>query len=217
MASHALAQSTTAPTTVSIYLPFDGDNLAASVITAAPTATVYAIGCEVQSGACAPGCSLDSSVTVTEGESTLRYTWSNGMHAAVAATGASLVPDVTTVACSLYGGTRATSAVCTAYSAVMAAGIPGGPGMPPGGMMNNGTQTTTLASSQISYIPITLNAPNTMAATMGGSGTNTVSGPTSSSSSGGGGATNAGSAIKATRYVASLAAAGVAGAFMVVL
>ncbi|KAK0260963.1 hypothetical protein B0A54_01228 [Friedmanniomyces endolithicus] len=165
MASQALAQSSTTvtPTTVSIYLPFNGASLAASIITAAPTATVYAIGCEVQSGACAPGCSLDSSVTVTEGESTLRYTWSNGMHAAIGPTGTALLPDVTTVACSLYGGSRATSAVCTAFSAV-----PAQPQPPPNGgigpsvMSNNGSQTTTLAQSQISYIPITIGVTNTV-------------------------------------------------------
>ncbi|KAK0336319.1 hypothetical protein LTR91_000882 [Friedmanniomyces endolithicus] len=180
MASQVLAQSSTTatPTTVSIYLPFNGDSLAASIITAAPTATVYAIGCEVQSGACAPGCSLDSSVTVTEGESTLRYTWSNGMHAAVGPTGTALIPDVTTVACSLYGGSRATSAVCTAFSAMPAAPPPPHGGVANGGppmMSNNGSQTTTLAQSQISYIPITIGVtdtvmPSASSAAMGGSG-----------------------------------------------
>ncbi|KAK1017606.1 hypothetical protein LTR54_002264 [Friedmanniomyces endolithicus] len=220
MASQALAQSSTTatPTTISIYLPFNGDSLAASIITAAPTATVYAIGCEVQSGACAPGCSLDSSVTVTEGESTLRYTWSNGMHAAyvpnpnpnppkppptcahrstnstttrttdapnhlptnhphpnsIGPTGTALIPDVTTVACSLYGGSRATSAVCTAFSAIPAAAPPpphGGIG--PGALSNNGSQTTTLAQSQISYVPITIEVTDTVmptASAAGGSG-----------------------------------------------
>ncbi|KAK4895154.1 hypothetical protein LTR27_006763 [Elasticomyces elasticus] len=204
IATMAVAQSNTlAPTTTSLYLPFGGDNLAASIITAAPSATVYAIGCEIVSDACAPGCSLDSSVTITEGESTLRYTWSNGQHAIAAASGTALVPDVTTVACQLYGGTSATSAVCTAMSALDkgAMGMPMGPGM---GLGNNGTQTTTLVASQMSYVPITVTASGSM-----GPATNTVSGPSSSGSSSSGvpmQTTNAGVATTASSYGALLVA-----------
>ncbi|KAK3106705.1 hypothetical protein LTR53_018231, partial [Teratosphaeriaceae sp. CCFEE 6253] len=165
MAAQALAQSTIAATTVSLYLPFGGNNLAASIITAAPTATVYAIGCEIASGACAPGCSLDSSVTMTEGESTLHYTWTAGHRAVVAASGTLLVPDLTTVDCSLYGGTRATSAVCTGYSTV--------DGM---GNMTAAPVTTTLAGSQVNYVAVTITAgPN-------GSATGVQPGPASGTS-----------------------------------
>jgi len=43
----------------------------------APSATVYAIGCSTPSGACGPSCILTSSVTITEGASTLAYTWTD--------------------------------------------------------------------------------------------------------------------------------------------
>ncbi|KAK3083570.1 hypothetical protein LTR53_020171, partial [Teratosphaeriaceae sp. CCFEE 6253] len=65
----------------------------------------------------------------------------------VAASGSSLVPDLTTVDCSLYGGTRATSAVCTGYSTV--------DGM---GNMTAAPVTTTLAGSQVNYVAVTITA-----------------------------------------------------------
>jgi hypothetical protein len=60
----------------------------------------------------------------------------------IASSGASLAQPVTTVLCDLIGGTSVTQAICT--------GISAGPG--------NGSQTTTLGSSQISYYPITVTA-----------------------------------------------------------
>ncbi|KAK1081318.1 hypothetical protein LTR33_004791 [Friedmanniomyces endolithicus] len=213
MASQALAQSSTTatPTTISIYLPFNGDSLAASIITAAPTATVYAIGCEVQSGACAPGCSLDSSVTVTEGESTLRYTWSNGMHAAIGPTGTALIPDVTTVACSLYGGSRATSAVCTAYSAIPAAAPPPHGGIGPGVLSNNGSQTTTLAQSLISYVPITIGVTDTVMPTASAAGGSGGSGGSATGSAPAAATTNAGMGSAVPGFMAWVVAAAGAG------
>ena len=62
----------------------------------------------------------------------------------IAVTSGSLTQDVTTVNCALLGGTRATQAICTGASAVQGLG--------------NGTQTTTLASSQLNYVPVTVTA-----------------------------------------------------------
>lgn len=114
-------------------------------------------------------------------------------------TGSSLIPDVTTVACSLYGGSSASSAVCTAYS------------VPNSGAMDNGTETTTLYQSQITYMPVTVTASMDGASpTISMSGTNTVSGSASSSSGGAAAAatTNAGVATRGTKFGAVVVAVG---------
>ncbi|TKA24765.1 hypothetical protein B0A50_05753 [Salinomyces thailandicus] len=49
-----------------------------------------------------------------------------------------------TVDCHLEGGTRASQAMCTGHSVIAGLG--------------NGTDTTTLASSQLNYVPITVTA-----------------------------------------------------------
>ncbi|KAH9836915.1 hypothetical protein Tdes44962_MAKER08395 [Teratosphaeria destructans] len=67
-----------------VNLPLGGSNsdLVASMITAGPSGTVYAIGCANQTNtaqACGAmaGCYLESSITVTQNESTVHYTWTD--------------------------------------------------------------------------------------------------------------------------------------------
>ncbi|KAK5127505.1 hypothetical protein LTR85_006844 [Meristemomyces frigidus] len=208
-ASCALAQSSS---TVTLFLPMANQTgVLASVITAvsfsilcqraiyeskanvdpqAPSATVYALGCPSQSGACAPGCNFDTSVTVTEGVSTLAYTWTDG-EAQVVGSGTSLVPDIMTVNCAILGGTSATEAICTGHS-------------------YNTTQTRTLASALMHYATVTITAGASKMASGSPQGSNTLQSPTTTGGSGAAGAssaTAAGAPAMATlaRYAAGVA------------
>lgn len=120
-------------------------------------------------------------------------------HHRVASTGfTSLIADLTTVNCNLIGGTRASQAICTGSSA-----IPG---------LGNGTQTTTLASSQINYVAVTVTAGATKLASIAAqaTGTNTASG-SSSTGAGGAGASSSRAAGAAMATVARYAVGAVAG------
>jgi len=188
-ASYALAQgSSSSFPTVSLFLPMANQTgVVASVVTAAPSATVYAIGCATPSGACVTGCDFDTSVTITEGESTLAYTWTDG-DAQLATPGSSLTQDVMTVNCNLLGGTSATQAVCT-------------------GQSMNSTQTTTLAGSQLGYVAVTITAgaTNMASGTAGGSGSSGSGSGSSPSGSGvGAGSAGASSASETNAGVAAL-------------
>lgn len=69
LAATALAQ-TTSVTSLFLY-GFEGDNIVASVIAAAPTATEYFLTCAV--GTDASDCGLGNGVTFAEGPSTAAY------------------------------------------------------------------------------------------------------------------------------------------------
>ncbi|KAK6396589.1 hypothetical protein LTR65_008487 [Meristemomyces frigidus] len=165
-ASCALAQSSS---TVTLFLPMANQT---GVVASAPSATVYALGCPSQSGACQAGCNFGASVTITEGVSTLVYTWTDS-EAQVIGTNTSLTPDIMTVNCALLGGTVATEAICTGYSL-------------------NSTQTTTLASALLNYVPVTITAGVSKMASGTSQGSNTLSNPTTTGGGGASSATNAG-------------------------
>ncbi|KAI7088679.1 hypothetical protein KC356_g3073 [Hortaea werneckii] len=143
----ALAQSATTTPTHTIWLPMaSSGSVDASVITAAPNWTVYALGCGTASEPAFPSaCGLDTAYNITEGPSTLAYSFSNDAAKLPGATGTPLSPtDLVTMDCRMDGGTRASQAMCTGHSV-----IPG---------LGNGTDTTTLASSQLNYVPVTITA-----------------------------------------------------------
>ncbi|GAB1742443.1 hypothetical protein NU219Hw_g7989t1 [Hortaea werneckii] len=165
----ALAQSATTTPTHTIWLPMaSSGSIDASIITAAPNWTVYALGCGSASESAFPStCGLDAAYNITEGPSTLAYSFSNDVAKLPGATGTPLSPtDLVTMNCRMDGGTRASQAMCTGHSV-----IPG---------LGNGTDTTTLASSQLNYVPVTITAgvenlmrgaaSGTMGAGEGGSG-----------------------------------------------
>jgi len=188
-AAPTLAQTNTAYPTISLFVPLGAQGpLAASVITAAPSATVLAIGCmEDPAIVCATGCDLDNSITMTCGESTLAYTWT-GNDAQFNTNVSSLVRGVTTVSCALYGGTSATSADCTGVSA-----------LPSDNFSANSTTTTILNASQISYMPITITAGAASAKSglvLASSSSSNHAAANSASSSGGASAPIATSAMK---------------------
>ncbi|KAI7286078.1 hypothetical protein KC345_g1350 [Hortaea werneckii] len=144
----ALAQSATTTPTHTIWLPMaSSGSVDASVITAAPNWTVYALGCGTASSPVYPSaCGLETAYNITEGPSTLAYSFSNNAAKLPGATaGTPLSPtDLVTMNCRMDGGTRASQAMCTGHSV-----IPG---------LGNGTETTTLASSQLNYVPVTITA-----------------------------------------------------------
>ncbi|KAI6954672.1 hypothetical protein KC321_g16215, partial [Hortaea werneckii] len=142
-----LAQSATTTPTHTIWLPMaSSGSVDASVITAAPNWTVYALGCGAASSPAFPSaCGLETAYNITEGPSTLAYSFSNNAAKLPGATGTPLSPtDLVTMNCRMDGGTRASQAMCTGHSV-----IPG---------LGNGTDTTTLASSQLNYVPVTITA-----------------------------------------------------------
>ncbi|KAF2771327.1 hypothetical protein EJ03DRAFT_349729 [Teratosphaeria nubilosa] len=206
-ATNVFAQSSDSASMASIVnLPLGGNNsdLVASMITAGPSGTVYAIGCANQTNtaqACGAmaGCYLESSITVTQDESTVHYTWTDdgGMIAitssvhvsgggvmtsmgrpasssAAAPTGSVtyVYPDIRTVGCQLYGGSTITSAVCTGESSIPGAG--------------NKTESVTLGTKDLSRVAVTVtagassNASSSSSASMTGSATESkTSGATS--------------------------------------
>ncbi|RMZ00371.1 hypothetical protein D0864_03757 [Hortaea werneckii] len=142
-----LAQSATTTPTHTIWLPMaSSGTVDASVITAAPNWTVYALGCGTASSPAFPSaCGLETAHNITEGPSTLAYSFSNNAAKLPGATGTPLSPtDLVTMNCRMDGGARASQAMCTGHSV-----IPG---------LGNGTDTTTLASSQLNYVPVTITA-----------------------------------------------------------
>ncbi|KAI7608768.1 hypothetical protein KC346_g9483 [Hortaea werneckii] len=142
-----LAQSATTTPTHTIWLPMaSSGSVDASVITASPNWTVYALGCDAASSPAFPSaCGLETAYNITEGPSTLAYSFSNNAAKLPGATGTPLSPtDLVTMNCRMDGGARASQAMCTGHSV-----IPG---------LGNGTDTTTLASSQLNYVPVTITA-----------------------------------------------------------
>ncbi|GAB7361405.1 hypothetical protein MBLNU230_g1461t1 [Neophaeotheca triangularis] len=165
--------STTSPsesqTIVSLFLPLGAaKNLGASIITAAPHLTAYAIGCIPSASASdnsgttthsfdLEACGFRDSITLTEGVSTLIYTY-NPHVSGLSIEGTTLTPPpaessdpaLATVNCSFAGASSepsfkpASRAVCTGRSAIHGLG--------------NVASTTTLASTQIEYVPVTVTA-----------------------------------------------------------
>ncbi|KAK5110718.1 hypothetical protein LTR62_005595 [Meristemomyces frigidus] len=148
---------TNSASTVSLFLPVMASNLGGSIITAAPSATVYAISCITQTGACAATtCALNNqTLTVTEGPSTVAYTWTDNDRASIMTSGGSIQHPLTTVNCQIGGNT---STVCT-------------------GMWKTGstvgTQITTLTRGQVTYVPVAITGDAAM------NGTYMTSNPTS--------------------------------------
>lgn len=105
----------------------------------------------------------------------------------------SLVPDIMTVNCNLFGGTAATQAICTGHS-------------------YNSTQTKTLGSALLNYVTVTVTAGASKMASGSPQGSNTLSSPSSTGSAGA--STNAGAPMAA---VARWAVGVVAGVAAVVL
>ncbi|KAF2722546.1 hypothetical protein K431DRAFT_293443 [Polychaeton citri CBS 116435] len=132
--------------------------LGASVISVNESQTEFKLECLASLGSHSsfptPPCGLASPITITEGVSTMVYTINRSLKptSAVPAdnTAALPTPDSTDSAishfvnCELHGGTRATKAICTSHSVIQGLG--------------DATGTTTLASTQISYVPVFITA-----------------------------------------------------------
>ncbi|KAF2479849.1 hypothetical protein BDY17DRAFT_312788 [Neohortaea acidophila] len=118
--------------TRSVFLPISlTEQLAASVVTAAPSSTVYAVSC----AASVSNCPVNSAISITEGSDLF----------AVAAPASLLGRGAGTISlsCELAGGATATAATCTAAS------------------VNSGLSlatVSTLSASQIYYVPLTITA-----------------------------------------------------------
>ncbi|WPG98266.1 Hypothetical protein R9X50_00105400 [Acrodontium crateriforme] len=155
---HASAATTTTTNitsglpTVSLFLPMADPSqlLAASIVTAEPNGTVYVIGCLPTVDAA--DCGFSPPVTVTEDDDSLRFTMSYNVGDDLTdssllgsgSTSASSAPLEITSNCQLYGAPRATSAVCTGNNAVSGLG--------------NAASSTTLASSELNYMPVIITA-----------------------------------------------------------
>ncbi|KAF2210339.1 hypothetical protein CERZMDRAFT_99403 [Cercospora zeae-maydis SCOH1-5] len=128
---------------VSLFLPMGSpDQIDASIISASPNHTAFALGCG--NNASITDCGWDPPITVTEGESTI--IWTNTQNEDLSATA-----PIMTLECALVGAhttespiNGASSAVCTARSTIENFGIV--------------ASTTVLASTEISYMPVTITA-----------------------------------------------------------
>ncbi|KAM3420634.1 hypothetical protein BST61_g3891 [Cercospora zeina] len=128
---------------VSLFLPMGSpDQIDASIISASPNHTAFALGCAHH--ASTTDCRWDPPITVTEGESTI--IWTHTQNEDLSAT-----MPVMTLECALVGAhttespiNGASSAVCTARSTIENFGIV--------------ASTTVLASTEISYMPVTITA-----------------------------------------------------------
>ncbi|KXS93706.1 hypothetical protein AC578_3841 [Pseudocercospora eumusae] len=158
MISHALAQdatstassqrnasATASTSTVSLFLPMHTpEQIQASIISASPNQTAYALGCTNNDTTTA--CAWNPPITVTEGESTIIYTNTHRWQE-------DFTYDILhmTMQCELFGAHTtenpfqgATSAVCVGSSAVSGLGVV--------------VTTSTLASTQLGYVPVTITA-----------------------------------------------------------
>ncbi|KXT00638.1 hypothetical protein AC579_865 [Pseudocercospora musae] len=133
--------------TVPLFLPMpmgSPEHIQASVISASPNQTAYALGCT--NNDTTTGCAWNPPITLTEGESTVIYTTTQRGQEPVTYD----IPHVT-MHCALVGAHTtenpfhgATSAVCVGSSAVSGLGVV--------------VTTSTLASTQVSYVPVTITA-----------------------------------------------------------
>ncbi|KAF2166884.1 hypothetical protein M409DRAFT_22936 [Zasmidium cellare ATCC 36951] len=153
--------------TVSLYLPMGAPSqIHASIISATPNETAYALGCT--DNATTSGCGYNPPITVTEGESTIIFTNTyEGDQTTMTA-------EPLTMQCQLVGAHLydtpmhgATSAVCTGASAIAGLG--------------RVQSTSTLASSEINYVPVTITAG---AQKLAAASTMTVDLPTGTSTAG---------------------------------
>ncbi|CAK1362520.1 unnamed protein product [Cercospora beticola] len=137
--------SPTGTSIVSLFLPMGSpDQIEASIISASPNHTAFALGCG--NNVSTSDCGWDPPITVTEGESTIIWTNTHKGQEDVSAT----IPFMT-LECALVGAhttespiNGASSAVCTARSTINNLGVV--------------ASTTVLASTEISYMPVTITA-----------------------------------------------------------
>jgi len=130
--------------TVSLFLPIvSHDSLQASVVAVVGNQTAFALTCASSTGS--SRCPYSPAFTVTEGASTV--IWTNTF----SATDTMVTAGPVTVRCQLVGAVLdetpiqgATSAVCTANSAISGLGVVG--------------SSSTLASTEINYVPVTITA-----------------------------------------------------------
>ncbi|KAI5359771.1 hypothetical protein Slin14017_G093320 [Septoria linicola] len=120
------------------------DQIEASIISASPNHTAFALGCV--NGASTASCGWDPPITITEGESTVIWTNTHKGQEDVSAT----IPYMT-LECALVGAHTtaspihgASSAICTGRSTIGGLGVV--------------ASTSVLASTEITYMPVTITA-----------------------------------------------------------